>query len=733
MARVAVNTDLGGRELPQVMASPSAIVAPVAAVETPRVALLAQALADVNPALQQIIADQKVKFQTKEEERAYDRIQGLTYAEAKGLVDSGEIRRTESPFFDAAFQRQFGLVHAQQRQQEIATFYNTEFDKENGDLDAALAGYAKEDAELYGHSPHIMGGYRDGMKGTLPKVKANHADYTDKRLMEKAGDGFFALLKGGVTDAITNGGDPNAVVASLYKDHQTTLGMTPAEMDKMAMAAAQDAAAAGDYATVEAILSADPLGAGALKDRAEWSGAAIQTLEAAKQERGKNNRRNNIPSRVALEERAHAGTLTEEDRVAMRAWEADGQMTVDQIENLEMAHKGATEARTASTFDLTARDEILTAATEVLLRGEGAVIQDQTYTNPHTGKTKTVTRKEIVDAVVQEQMEQIIATEPEETRSAVMAHTLAKWGVEAEYAPWANAMSSGYVALSSTLAAAGEKGNIEVPPAAEIGFKTWKELADQPHLRERHVKDSRAADIYRDAEILEEAGAMSPKEALLVSAQIDRENPRTSLSSGVSKDAYAAAVESAIDTGWFGETALDSTYVGGAIERHARVLMDTGMGMEAAVNAAAKSFSAGHTFINGIAVNTRDNYIPPDFSDLSTGYLDEVATGLGESPSDLTLIPMGGSQKMWRVVYRDSFAPVPGTGPVKVGDIKPANLPPPVNMMDEANKNRDPWTDFDAWKRLTRPQRRALGLPTTGLGWSWMQKSPGTHTPPPET
>ena len=111
-------------------------------------------------------------------------------------------------------------------------------------------------------------------------------------------------------------------------------------------------------------------------------------------------------------------------------------------------------------------------------------------------------------------------------------------------------------------------------------------------LREMHIKDATAAAVYRDAEVLEEVGGMTPEEALTASASIDRSSSRTSLSSRMDTDTLRGSHRQSTSQGppgtpqWAGgtEAPINGQLVKTAVEEHARVLMDLGVPQDKAVD-----------------------------------------------------------------------------------------------------------------------------------------------------
>ena len=66
------------------------------------------------------------------------RIGGMSFDEARSAVDSGKMTELQNPWFKAAFMRQYGERLAYERVNELTKEYETNFDKNSGDLDSFI-------------------------------------------------------------------------------------------------------------------------------------------------------------------------------------------------------------------------------------------------------------------------------------------------------------------------------------------------------------------------------------------------------------------------------------------------------------------------------------------------------------------------------------------------------------------------------------------------------------------
>jgi hypothetical protein len=620
MARAPVNTNLGGGELPRPMASPMGISAPVATVQESGLMGLARSLSAINPTLQGFIQESQDLYREREAERAYDTIQGMTFEQAKAAVDAGTMRGTESPWFRAAFQKQFGLAHASNRRREIITAYNTTFDKQNGNLDEFLAAYAQEDNEAYGGSDFIASGMREGMSGVFDTIRNQHAEYRDLQLQGRAADQFYTLARDAVTTASSEGGDVNAAISAVVAEHQALGLIDQDKADAALLGLAEEFSQSGDVNALEAVLNADPYGRGSFSSRSGFATKSQTLLERAKANAADQYRVANIEPRAALELRAASGGMDDGDLTQVKTWVESGQMTPDQAESLINQNAVANVKRLNEAGEANARTAVLGSATQLILAGQGSAVQDITITLPD-GTVKDITGKELRETVINEQITAL--TSGENASVAVAAQQLASWGAPENFKPWESALTNGYTSLTAALTKPDKDGKVNIPVPAQQAYTLWREMEGTPAVRERHIKDSTAASVYRDAETLEKMGGLPPEEALIAAASIDRKSSRTGIATSVNRQEFEQAIKGHLSGGLFGTDPINAQVVGLAVEEHARILMDLGIPQDRAIEKAVESFDTSFTLINGVYVNTRDRFVPGDIEAISSAVVDD--------------------------------------------------------------------------------------------------------------
>ena len=657
--RPQVNTDLGQPEAVRVTARPTMDRAPTFSLQQSRAGALAQSLVSIAPTLSGYVKEFQDEYQADEENRAYDTIQGMTYEQARDLVKSGQMRDTESPWYQAAFEKQFGMVYAGRRKRELVDAYNNSFDKHNGDLDSFIAEFAGEDLGKFGGSKFIMSGYREGMKGVLPTLRDQHAEWQSNWTRETVTENFGQIATNAIDFALEAGDNPMEAVRTLYADHKEAFGMTFAEMDAEVFKLAGIYAERGNLEAVEAILGYDAVGAdgvnvGSFLSRPKYALQAEKLLDTARANRGEALREENTATVVGLQEQAATGTLDIEAATALRDSE---QITLGEYERLILQNETAIRTETVKAQSRQQIDAVNTEALKLIAAGKAYAIQDVTVMGEN-GKPKTLTRQSLVDDNVNAYLNQMVA---KGTAPAVIAQELSRLGVDTTFSPWEQLLSNGYLTLTDSLAKPDKDGNIKLPDTALEGYATWKALNEAPQLRSRHINNRDAEDVWAAAWLLESVGGYSTEDALLRAAAPPSEAGKAAANS-FSRDEFSALADS-IEPGWGGDEMSNGATALGQTEALAKFFIARGVPKKKAVEQAITDYKNSHTTINGASVNTRNIYMPQNFEDASLVALQEFAEQYDEDVDDLTLVPAHDGSNNWIVAYKGNVAmPVPISG-----------------------------------------------------------------------
>ncbi|WP_422049733.1 hypothetical protein [Shimia sp.] len=573
------------------------------------------------------------------------------------MVRSGALRDTESPWYQAAFEKQFGTVYAQRRKRELVDAYNNDFDKHNGDLDEFISGFAREDMEKFGGSKFIMSGYRNAMQGVLGNLRDNHAEWKSNWTRERTSDNFGTLAYEATVNAVAEGADLNAALNALKGEHREAFGMTFAQMDNNIFGIASRLASEGKVDELNQLLTTEITGpdgtvVGSYLTRQKFAEESNKLLEQAREVAGAVARAENTATIVGLQQQAATGTLNLETATELRD---QSQISLGEYERLVSANRTAQMKATIAAQNNQQIDAIKTSALQAVTTGQGYAIQDFTYTTAD-GKTKTITREKLIEGAVVDSMNELANRQ---TPPAVMAQTLSSYGVDVTYPVWENVMSDAHLTLTEA-AATDTDGTTTVPDTALRGYATYKALAETPQLRSRHINNTDAENVWSAALLLEEMG-YSTEDALLRAAKPPTEAGKAQANS-FGRDEFNAMARS-IEPGMFGDDMANGAAALGRTEALAKLFISLGVPKAQAVEKAVEDYQASHTVINGVSVNTRNVYLPPDFEDASTVHLQDFAEMYDEDVEDLTMVPVHDGSSNWMIAYKGNVAmPVQITG-----------------------------------------------------------------------
>lgn len=739
--RPQVQTDLGQPEQVRTVARPNYSRAPVHTLGQSRAGALVKSLSAVSPTLSGYIEEFEQDYREDEANRAYDTIQGMTFEESQQLVKSGQLRDTESPWYQAAFEKQFGMAYAGRRKREILDRYNNEFDKHNGNVDEFLSQFAGEDLDKFGGSDFIMAGYRSGMQGVLETVRNDHAEFTSQWTKERTVDNFSSIVRTTMDAAVEYGDNPMEAVRALYKDHKETFGMTFGQMDDAVFDLVGVYAEAGDVEAVNAILSYNAVGedgtkVGSFLSRPKYAAKARQLAETAKANRGESNRKVNTSLMVDFSVRASQGTLTADDYQRMTSLQNDEQMSQAQVEALRVRNETAKTAGAASAYVSAATSQAHNEALSLVVAGQGALVEDFSVTNPETGKVTTVSADKLREVAVQDAMK-ALETAGEDPR--VMAAELASMGTNVTYGKWEAAISDGYLALNEATASVDKDGNTKLPEAALLGYSAWKSMSEFPNLRSRHTDNKDAERVWRAADLLERRG-VPLEDALLRASSVISAGP-AAMSNRLSRKEIENIAGLKIG-GMFDGQPVDMGRVTSYIEEQVNLDRALGASSAQAVENALKAFEEDHVLVNGYAVNTRAKFLPQNFEEASMALLEGFAEQHGEDVDDLTLVPAHDGSDYWVVAEKANVGiPVPVAGrtnrfhisqlqeaadeleALEVAEIAAAEEAAKLEAEKaistrarEGQLKEQAEADFKEWRTLTRKERRERGWPVSIIG-----------------
>lgn len=727
--RPQVDTNIGQPEAIRTVARPTRDAAPTYTRNQSRGAALAQSLLSIAPTLQGYVQEFQADYQESEANRAYDEIQGMTYEQAQEAVKSGAMRDTESPWYQAAFEKQFGTVYAQRRKRELVDAYNNSFDKHNGNLDEFIAGFAQEDLDRFGGSEFIMSGYRNSMQGVLGQLRDNHAEWKSDWTRERVGQNFGDMAYETVSKTVAEGGDLNAALGALKGEHREAFGLTFQEMDKNIFGIASRLASEGKVEELNQLLTTEIVGPdgtviGSYMNRQKYAEESASLLEQARANAGSAAREENTATIVGLKQSAAAGNLNMELAAQLRDSQ---QISLGEYESLVKQNSDAHVKATIGAQNEQAIDSIKTEALSAVLGGRGYAIQDFTYTDA-AGKTQTIPRERLIEGAVTDSMNSLAQ---KGASPGMMAEQLSSYGVDVTYSVWENLMSDGYLTLTEAAATDGN-GETKIPETALRAYATYKALAETPQLRSRHINNTDAENVWSTAMLLEQHG-FSPEDAIMRASKPASAAGEAAANS-FGRQEFEALADS-INPGLFGEDMANGAAALGQTEALAKFYISRGVPKKQAVEQAIEDYEASHTTINGVSVNTRNVFLPNNFEDASLVVLQEFAEMHDEDVDDLTLIPSHDGSNNWVIAYKGNVAmPVQIMGADNVvhsSEIERTYKNQQEAIADAAFQERKAEIDYNAarnraleennqafreWMNMSRKERKAAGLPVSVIG-----------------
>jgi hypothetical protein len=588
---------------------------------------------------------------------AQDKLNGMTFEEAKEMVDSGAIRQEENPYFVAAFQKQFGLAYAARRKRQLLGEYLTSFDKERGDLEGWLTQAVQDDQEAYAGNKFVYDGVREGMGGFLDTLRNRHAEYKAGRTHEDVASQFYTVARDTALKAVSSGKNPLEAVRSLYGPHRSMLGMTYAEMDDAVMEMAQEFALAGDYPTVKELLQTDVTGedgtnVGSFITKKSTAVNAQRILAMAEGKHIEMRRRSAFSAINDLEIGAGDGDLTtaQHEYIVREATTPEGLFSdrPDAARNLIQRDLAAKKEKARLANIEAIKQAYQESVTQAMQMGMGWTVEDKEFPDGRGGnfKLKADAARQIVVDEAMADMEGAGKSVTEQAR------TLVEMGSGTNYGKWEAVLNQGYAAVHPMLQQINEKGEVEMPPALAAGYETFKSLAEFPQLRNRHIKEDDAATLYETAEVLERVGGMPTEQALITAAKDQAPGGLRGMNRQVDRAALEKEAAQIFDDGFIWDTVpINQDQIRRDIEGLAEIYMRAGgINADAAVAAALENVKASYTPVLGYAVNTRDFAIPPEFETMAETVVNQYAEKHGLDPSTLALNTVNNRGRVWTVI-----------------------------------------------------------------------------------
>lgn len=644
---------------------------------------LAGALAQISPSLTNFLEVSSEKAKKDAEDRAMRRIGGMSFDEARSAVDSGKMTELQNPWFKAAFMRQYGERMAYERVNELTKEYETNFDKNSGDVDALIREHTAADLEQYGENAHFTGAYTKVMDGFAARANQTQAQYQTEQVKQDTVSGVYDTFHGEATTMRADGKSPEEIVAALrgkYQGNRELLHVDFKEQDREMVRLAEAFAAKGDTAMVDAILNSERRGAdgtvlGTLASNREFQADAVRIQNAADRKREENNEEAAFNARMTFNEQARTGNLDRDALLSHReknpgaftdaqVFSLIGQDATVKEQQAELAAKRE-QQRALADGARTARTNLLAHNMEAMKTGMLPYIEEATVPT-ETGETKVISveeqKKEVAGEIARQSkwlVDHGKATPEQAFAREVEALTVG----DLTNPQWASVLQAGPGTATQFTLSGGEK-----PPTLMDGPDLYMRLhSANPKLLDSHIKDAAVRDFYESYRIATQYAKLAPDQALQMAMMQTSDPDKARATAGMSIAGIEERVRGLLSGGYWHDLLFGAAepknrgYVANEIGRLGKFYAQNGMDVEAALNEAAGRFMATHTEVAGNFIYTAGKNVPPNFGDMVEHAIEKYVADFGEAEGvdadDLTIRPATNGNG-WLIVHQTGQYPV---------------------------------------------------------------------------
>lgn len=646
---------------------------------------LSEALAQVSPNLQSFLKDRADKAQQEAEDKANRRIGGMSFDEARKAVNDGSISEMDNPWFKAAFMKQYGERLAYDRVNELTKEYETNFDKDKGDLESFIRERMAGDLEKYGDSPHFVRSYNTIMNNFGSKANTIQSQHQTEQIKQDTISGVYDVFSGKARALLGEGKSEAEVVAALraeYSGNRELLKIDYKDQDREMVRLAESFANEGNLKMAEAILNSERTGddgtkLGSLASNREFQNDANRILLSAKSRMQHNNEEATRDRRFEFWDNARQGKL---DREELLGWhkgnpgafsEAQVQSLINQSEtfNAHVAKEAAEANQKLALAEQAKRseDDLLNKNMETASSGMLPYIEEATVFTK-TGETKKVSVDDQKKSVAKETVartEWLVKNGRASPDEAFDMQVEAFSSNNLTNPKWESVLQAGQVAATQVTTSGGK------PPAQlKDGTDLYMRLhSANPALLDHHIKDSKEREFYESYRIATQYAGLDHDQAIqtamMATSEIEKA-PSAALQQrydDIKEKAESVRLGGVNPFGinFFGSTPDNSGYVAGEIARLGQFYARNGLNTEKSLEEATKRFKATHTEVNGSMIYTAGRDIPKNFSEIASHAIENYVKDFGTSEhleaSDLT-IRQATNGNGWLIVDKTTQLPV---------------------------------------------------------------------------
>lgn len=237
--------------------------------------------------------------------------EGQAQNDQQGTADrlGGVQTQKDEPSYAQAYFRTDGVVKGQEDASLLLQRYNTEFDKDKGDLEGWLA-------EQYGsrlkgiQDKDYIEGYSRAITPALADIRKQHTDYHRKAVETRVESNAMQLLTGGVRSYLTTGEQalPDGYISSVRDYIGKNLGVSPKRFDELLFETVRTLGDEGQIDAYEVLKKDHPDGTPGLYNDPSWrhkidqAAAHSMTVANTRAQRDRDERQNKALYPVFAEE-----------------------------------------------------------------------------------------------------------------------------------------------------------------------------------------------------------------------------------------------------------------------------------------------------------------------------------------------------------------------------------------------------------------------------------------------
>lgn len=553
-----------------------------------------------------------------------------------------------------------------------ATYYNTEFDRQNGDLTAE---YEKRRQEFAANLPDDIS--RGRFYNLTEKNLENWQEVNTKERVENATEQVQTAVLDNFRNTISDGKDaglsPQEIAKKVFEasaGNRSFLNFSGQQQNETLFQVATEAAQNGDLELVRALVDTPRIGSNGekippLKNIASYASKALSLIDKAQNSKLNKNTEENTKAYMELDAKVADGSLSDEEAInaqKLGLWTSQQaasyrQQAKNNLARIDAANKKEQDKFIALNTHNRAREELTTSTIASLDNVSGATyLGDAEIPNKTGTGMETVSRQKRIEMAVDakevqfnNQTQQLIdaGQSPEEAKKNVDKLRLAWYSNNnIENKTWTDMFNG----VASRITPETLTKNPEMSKVLTQQLETYHNLKENnPAYLERFVTDKNSKEFLEYFDNAVTYGQLPTHDAALAAANwvskgtIEKQKPLISPSDN-DKITRSILGSQSLDK----DTSYNYSMVQRMVDTQSRLGVPAGRIKEVVSN----QLENNSVNINGVMVKkTKD--LPPDFAPLMLRSLDAISKQVSESKgdipsSDMIVVPSS-NEGMWTV------------------------------------------------------------------------------------